>query len=250
MYNPSPAIEDLTMLYRPLFWTSFWCEDWLFTKSSPPYCGAKNILISSASSKTAFSLAYNIKQRLQKESGTHVQLVALTSKGNTAFTTGLGLYDAVYDYDSLTSVLLAENQKGSWLYIDVAGNDALNTRVFTHLDKRLAAAIALGVTNLSPSAPEASAFKGASAPTSSVLELEQFFLPEWLTLRRQQLPMSTMITLQVTAWAGLMRDCAAWVKIGRVSGGEEVVEAYKQFGKAGGPDVGWVWSLWEESATK
>ncbi|KAL5534942.1 hypothetical protein ACEPAF_3032 [Sanghuangporus sanghuang] len=28
-YNPSPEIEDLTMLYRPLFWTSFWCDDWL-----------------------------------------------------------------------------------------------------------------------------------------------------------------------------------------------------------------------------
>jgi hypothetical protein len=23
-YNPSPEIEDLTMLYRPLFWTAFW----------------------------------------------------------------------------------------------------------------------------------------------------------------------------------------------------------------------------------
>jgi hypothetical protein len=56
-YNPLPAIEDLTMLYQPLFWTSCWCEDWLF---SSHYRGTKGVIISSASSKTAFCLAYLI----------------------------------------------------------------------------------------------------------------------------------------------------------------------------------------------
>lgn len=259
MYNPSPAIEDLTMLYRPLFWTSFWCEDWLFSATSPPYRSAKNILISSASSKTAFCLAYLVKQRLQKERGLRVQVVGLTSKGNMTFTKGLGLYDVVYDYDSLASISLAGHENGSWLYADVAGNDALNARVFAHFDARLVAGIALGLTNLSPSAPDASSTKwvtntfngtSAPAPASAVRELEQFFMPEWLTLRRHQLALDVITSLQAAAWTGLMRDCAEWVKIGRVHGGYDVVEAYKRFGKAGGPDIGWVWSLWEGESTR
>ncbi|KZP33794.1 hypothetical protein FIBSPDRAFT_924237 [Athelia psychrophila] len=267
LYNPSPNIEDLTMLYRPLFWTAYWCEDWLFAATTPAYRGATRILVSSASSKTAFCLAYLIRKRAQKEK-MDVRVVGLTSKGNVAFTRGLGLYDVVYDYDSLTSLSVAGDKEGAWVYADVAGNDALNARVFAHLGARLAAGIQLGLTNLSPSAPAASSTKWSTntfadpSPTSpsspaapapaatGARELEQFFMPEWLTLRRHQLPVRTIAALQAAAWAALMRDCAGWVRIGRVAGGAAVVDAYTRFGSAGGPDVGWVWSLWENESAK
>ncbi|KAF7965701.1 hypothetical protein HWV62_42217 [Athelia sp. TMB] len=255
MYSPSPKIEDLTMLYRPLFWTSFWCEDWLFSATNPPYRGAKNILISSASSKTAFCLAYLVKKRLQKEN-LNTRVVGLTSKGNMTFTEGLGLYDVVYDYDSLTAISTSGDKDGSWVYTDVAGNNKLNTRVFAHFGAGLATGIQLGLTNLSPSAPEASStkwstntFEGSSS-SKGVRELEQFFMPEWLTLRRHQLPLQTITSLQAEAWTALMRDCTKWVRMGRVYGGTAVIDAYKRFGSAGGPDVGWVWSLWENDSAK
>src|SRR5882762_5192718 len=96
-YDPSPAIEDLTMLYRPLFWTSYWCEDWMF---SSKYRGANQILISSASSKTAFCLAYLIKKRIAKGDLSNATLTGITSKRNLGFTKGLHLYDEVLEYDS------------------------------------------------------------------------------------------------------------------------------------------------------
>ena len=80
------------MLYRPLFWTSFWAEDWLFTAPTMPYNGAAAILISSASAKTAFCLAYLV----QKCNQPGVTVIGLTSKRNLALTKGLGLYAAVH----------------------------------------------------------------------------------------------------------------------------------------------------------
>ncbi|KAF8905221.1 hypothetical protein CPB84DRAFT_1845030 [Gymnopilus junonius] len=66
-YTPTSTAEDLTMLYRPLFWTSYWCEDWL--NSSNYHGGAHTILISSASSKTAFCLVYIIAKQRQNVEG-------------------------------------------------------------------------------------------------------------------------------------------------------------------------------------
>ncbi|KZP03306.1 hypothetical protein FIBSPDRAFT_879572 [Athelia psychrophila] len=240
------------MLYRPLFWTAYWCEDWLFAATTPAYRGATRILVSSASSKTAFCLAYLVRKRAQKE-GLDVRVVGLTSKGNVRFTKGLGLYDAVHEYDALASIAVSDDKEGSWVYADVAGNEALNARVFAHLG---ASASRTSPPPRRPppapnGAPTPSPTPSSSAPAATgARELEQFFMPEWLTLRRHQLPVRTIAALQAAAWAALMRDCAGWVRIGRVAGGAAVVDAYARFGSAGGPDVGWVWSLWENESAK
>jgi hypothetical protein len=251
-YDPSPAIEDLTMLYRPLFWTSYWCEDWLF---SSQYRGAKKLLISSASSKTAFCLAYLIGKRIGRGELSSIQIIGLTSKKNKAFTKGLSLYNEVLDYDLFSSAssysLTKETEK--WLYIDVAGNDNLNKRVFSHFGSRLVASIALGLTNLSPSSPDASSTKWSTNtftqnPTApSPATLEQFFMPEWLAVRRHQLSIARITSLQNQAWQDLMKDCGSWVKMAHVFGGEGVMAAYEDIVKGGlGPERGLVWSLWDK----
>ena len=113
------------MLYQPLFWTSFWAEDWLFTVPAMPYNGAATILVSSASAKTAFCLAYLV----QKHNQPGVTVIGLMSKRNLAFTKGLGLYAAVHTYDDVKQGLAAAGQGGTWVYADVAGNEALNARI-------------------------------------------------------------------------------------------------------------------------
>lgn len=258
-YHPSPAIEDLTMLYRPLFWTAFWYEDWLYTGTPTPYRGVKNVIISSASSKTAFSVAYNIKQRLVKDTNLKLKVVGVTSAKNIEFTKGLGLYDAVYAYDDVTSIPSADDVEGSWLYGDVAGNDELTEVVVNHLGPRLLTGTALGLTNLSPTAPgkassakwTANKFDGeATSAAHSAFKLEQFFMPEWLAKRRAELEQPVLMGMMGAGWGGLIKNGSSWVKTSRVYGGDECVAAYKQFGKASGPDKGWVWSLWnsEEEA--
>jgi len=153
------AKEDLAMLYRPLFWTSFWCEDWLFHGFDQPYRGAKRFIISSASAKTAFSLAYCIKRRIEKETElAGSKVIGLTSKKNLEFTQNLGLYDVVLEYSSFAeSSEVDVSGEEKWVFIDVAGNDDLNQRIFHHFvaagaKDKLVSAVQLGLTTLSPAA--------------------------------------------------------------------------------------------------
>jgi hypothetical protein len=240
------------MLYRPLFWTAYWCEDWLF---SSKYRGANQILITSASSKTAFCLAYLIGKRVIRDGLPGFSIVGLTSKRNLAFTKGLSLYDEVLDYDSFISASAPFCTQGTqkWLYLDVAGNESINVRVFSYFGSRLVASIALGLTSLSPSSPDTSSTKWlanmftVNDSKSSPTTLEQFFMPEWLAIRRHQLPMVQIIGPQRQAWKELLTDCRDWVRMDHIFGSEEVKAAYENIAKGGlGPDKGLIWSLWRK----
>ncbi|KAH8116688.1 hypothetical protein DFH11DRAFT_1687608 [Phellopilus nigrolimitatus] len=280
-YDSSPAHEDFTMLYRPLYWTSFWCADWL--AASRFRGGCTRFLISSASSKTAFCLAYLFRKHFQKEKE-GPKIVGLTSVGNVGFTRGLGLYDDIVAYDalaSLFSLLSKENEK--WIYVDVAGNDNLNSSVrelYSSSPAMLVSHITLGMTNLNPTLSNSSdtwtkntqLFDKArssdtlllpdsvtSASPSPTLETdsplpdpELFFMPEWLVLRRTQLSISEIMEMQADAWAALLRDGYEWVRIERVFGGERVLQAYKDVRKAKGgmgPETGFIWSIWDENSS-
>ncbi|KDR79940.1 hypothetical protein GALMADRAFT_116466 [Galerina marginata CBS 339.88] len=263
-YTPTPVAEDLTMLYRPLFWTSYWCEDWLY--SSQYRGGVSTILISSASSKTAFCLAYLVGKRIRRgEISPNTRIIGLTSKRNMGFTKKLGLYHEVFDYDSFTSVPAFQgNNHQRWLYIDVAGNDDLNKNIFAHFASpytaKLAAVVALGMTNLSPSSSEVSSIEWSGNPFDATAtvdpsnvaspfwpKVEQFFMPEWLEIRRHQIPIQEIFSRQNQAWKELMTDCLGWVELERVYGAENVKEAYGRLAKEGlGPDKGLIWSLWDE----
>lgn len=254
------------MLYRPLFWTSYWCEDWLF--SSRYRSGASTILISSASAKTAFCLAYLVRgRRARGEIGGSTKIVGLTSKRNLAFTGGLGMYDEVLEYGSFTggAAFGGPRQGKRWIYVDVAGNEDVNARVHAYFASpyapELVACVSLGVTNLSPSAGSAAlgwstnTFDTGSSPSpsgsgsSSIFPpaIEHFFMPEWLNVRKHQLSITDIFQQQNQAWAALMRDCVGWVTLDRVYGAEAVRKAYEKVAGEGlGPEKGLVWSLWDD----
>ncbi|KAG1730806.1 uncharacterized protein EDB91DRAFT_1239013 [Suillus paluster] len=261
LYDPSPIVEDLTMLYRPLFWTSFWCEDWL--NSSNYKGGSTQILLSSASSKTAFCLAYLIRRRNSLQ-GSSRRIIGLTSTKNLDFTKHLALYDDVFDYESFDTSLVGDCARGNCIYVDVAGNDALNARVRNHFRARghseLIACIALGLTNVSPSTVNSSSANwgkndfsvgaGSEALPEANPQVEHFFMPEWLAIRKQQLSVSAITQMQKEAWTKLMSGCRSWgVSLRRVCGPNQVKAAYEEIVKRGlAPGDAFVWSLWEETA--
>ncbi|KAF8889576.1 hypothetical protein BD779DRAFT_1439025 [Infundibulicybe gibba] len=261
-YNPTPIAEDLAMLYRPLFWTSFWCEDWIATSD---YRGhANRVLVTSASSKTAFCLAYLMRKR----HGDNIRIVGLTSMGNLGFTKGLELYHDVLDYDTFASAdALQAKEDNRWIYVDVAGNEELTQRILARWSSQhtgqLAAWISLGATNLSPSqgaasldwkantsleTPTSSTPSGANnTPVLSHPQCEHFFMPEWLDVRKRQLSLAEIFTRQNQAWKELMVDCEGWVNIKRTYGAEEVKDAYLTVARGGlGPDAGLIWSMWDK----
>ncbi|SJK98579.1 uncharacterized protein ARMOST_01847 [Armillaria ostoyae] len=235
------------MLYRPLFWTAYWFEDWLW--SSKYRGGASTILLSSASSKTAFCAAYLIRKR-QASAGITPKIIGLTSSRNMEFTKGLELYDEVLEYGSFASSdSFHVREKDRWVYVDVAGNAPFNQRVFDHFTSPytgvLAAFITLGMTNLSPFSD---ARTGRATPSSdpTLPQEEHFFTPEWLAVRRRQLRVEDIFKMQEIARKELMRDSGGWVEIERVYGPDAVKAEYEKIVKDGvGPSKGLVWSLWD-----
>ncbi|KAJ7194225.1 hypothetical protein GGX14DRAFT_586804 [Mycena pura] len=250
-YTPTALGEDLTMLYRPLFWTAYWFEDWLH---STGYRGATRVLLSSASAKTAFCVAYLIrKRRARGETSSSLKIVGLTSARNLAFTRGLGLYDEVVEYGAAEAALAQAPGQNKWVYADVAGNVALNARLFAHLGKALVASIALGMASLEPASKQAAAldfqtnkFTGAEPPATA--QLETFFMVEWLSVRQRQLAPDEIVRRQRQVWTELMADCVPWVRLVHVSGANEVKRAYDEITKTGfSADVGYIWSMWDDA---
>ena len=240
------------MLYRPLFWTSFWCEDWIH--ASQYRGGASRILISSASAKTAFCLAYLIRKRgaTLGNGGPTRQVVGLTSRKNVEFTKRLGLYDYVLEYDAFEKADVMRESLQKWIYFDVAGNKDLNSKVlnhFVHAKLGLVGAVALGLTNLSPSSKSDLAEKW-TGNDSSQKTLELFFMPEWLARRKKELSIGQITRLQKEAWTGLMEDCRGWgITTRRVYGADNVKKAYEEVVRGGfPPNEGFIWSMWDQDA--
>jgi len=241
------------MLYRPLYWTSFWCEDWLFTSNYRG--GAKLIIISSASSKTAFCLAYRIQIRIRKkELPADTRIIGLTSKRNMEFTERLGLYHEIASYDDISGTLFTP-EAGKAIYIDVAGNDRLNKKLLA-VQGPISVAIKLGMSNVTPAKLDATNVwtknttlektTGGSSSTTT-LEFESFFMVEWLAVRIKRLSAKEIVGMQIEAWKQLLIDAKGWVEIKRVYGGEKVKAAYDSALKNGlHAEDGYVWSLWDE----
>ncbi|MCY7315534.1 MAG: DUF2855 family protein, partial [Rubrivivax sp.] len=135
-----PHLEGLQAVLKPLFVTSFLIDDFLADNG---FFGATQLLLSSASSKTAFGTAFSLAQR--RGSPGLPRTVGLTSPGNMAFTRGLGCYDTVLSYDALATL----DGSQPTVYVDFAGNAALRRRVHGHFGQRLMFSSSIGGTHWS-----------------------------------------------------------------------------------------------------
>jgi hypothetical protein len=126
-----PHREDLQVLYRPLFFTSFMLADWL---GDNDFHGGEAIVLSSASSKTAYGTAFLLRGQRR--------LVGLTSPANTAFTESLGVYDEVLPYDAVPAL-----PSRPTVYVDLAGSNALRTALHQHLRGDLVHDAVVGITH-------------------------------------------------------------------------------------------------------
>jgi hypothetical protein len=122
--------EGRIALLKPLFITGFLLDDWI---SGEKAWGARNVIASSSSSKTALSMAACLKRR----GGVH--LTALTSSRSKAFVEASGYYDRVVTYDEI-GALAGEDSA----YVDFAGDGAVTRNVHEALGDSLKASIIVG----------------------------------------------------------------------------------------------------------
>jgi hypothetical protein len=129
----SPSEYNHQIIYRPLFMTSFILDDYMLDND---YFDAEQVILSSASSKTAFGTAFQL-------AGSGKKVIGLTSEGNMEFVKNLGIYDEVVKYDDVQS--LDNNLKTT--YIDMSGNRTVLGSVHNHFGDNLVNSCGVGITH-------------------------------------------------------------------------------------------------------
>jgi hypothetical protein len=132
-YNPLQ--EGQQALLRPLFTTSFLIDDFLADNG---FFDARQVLLSSASSKTAYGTAFCLAQRAGGP-----RVLGLTSPGNIDFTRSLGCYADVLGYDDLATM----DPTVPTVFVDFAGNATLRRQVHEHFAGTLTYSCSVGGTH-------------------------------------------------------------------------------------------------------
>ena len=129
--------EPYIALLRPLFGTGFLIDDFLAERG---FFGADTVVLSSASSKTAYATAFCLSERRGTPGAP--KIVGLTSPANVAFTRGLGCYDEVLTYDAIATL-----PRSPTVYVDLCGSAKIRRDVHTHFGDQLTHSAAVGGTH-------------------------------------------------------------------------------------------------------
>jgi len=115
------------VVLRPLFVTGFLLADHL--------AASERVVVSSASSKTALSTAWCLREH-------GAEVTGLTSPRNVDATVATEIYDDVLAYDDV-----GELPPGPAAFVDIAGDPAVRGAVHAHLGDDLTASVVVGATH-------------------------------------------------------------------------------------------------------
>lgn len=197
--------EDLQILYRPLFITSFMLDDFL---ADNDFFGAQVVLMSSASSKTSYGTAFCARLRKDRP-----HLVGLTSARNVAFTESLGCYDEVVSYDDVTQM----DATPPSLFVDVSGDPKLRATVHGHFTSLVYDA-AVGITH-----DDALAGGGGELPGPAP---RFFFAPDQIRKRRADWGPKGIDQNYGAAWAQFAPAVENWVDVKIGTGRDDLLSTW------------------------
>ena len=201
----APENEDLQILYRPLFFTSFILDDFL---ADNDFFGAQQVIVSSASSKTGYGTAFCLGLRDPRP-----RLVGLTSTGNVSFTSSLACYDEVVSYDDLEALAATKT-----LYVDVAGSKRLRVRVHEHFGDYLVYDAIVGAAHMEGI--------GGDEPDLAGPRPQFFFAPSQLQKRRDEWGPGVIEKRHAEVWRQFTPVVKNWVEIKESHGPEGLRTAW------------------------
>ena len=134
-YEKSPVNEYLP-IFRPLYGTSF--LSYHFNKKQD-FFGAKNVILTSASSKTALGQAFLLSENKEEDQKT---IIGLTSEKNKSFVEQTGFYDLVLSYDEINQLPQEDT-----MLVDMAGRGEVINQVFAQLREHFKYASMIGLTD-------------------------------------------------------------------------------------------------------
>ena len=218
----TPDRERSRMLLYPLFFTSFLIDDFLHDQAD---FGADQIVLSSASSKTAIGVAFLAHRRGQR-------VVGITSPRHHAFVDGLGVYDDVIDYDHVEGATRAP-----LVFVDIAGNRDVVHELHAGAGDRMRHSMIVGGTHWDHEPEHAAAPLPGPAPAF-------FFAPAQITQRTRDWGRAELDRRIADAFGAFATWAGGWIEFRTAAGAEAVGEVYTSL-LAGSPDprTGFICSL-------
>lgn len=209
--------EALQALLRPLFITSWLIDDFM---ADNDFFGAHStsgprgvMLLSSASSKTAYGTAFQLHQR------PGIEVIGLTSPANVAFCESLGCYDRVLTYDALDQIAADT----ACVYVDFAGNGGLRQAIHTRF-ANLKYSCSIGGTHVEQLAAGGSG-KNLPGPRATL-----FFAPAQIKKRTTEWGAEAFGLRMVAAWEAFLAQVAnpqsPWLRAEHHTGGAAALAAY------------------------
>jgi Protein of unknown function (DUF2855) len=196
---------DYQALLRPLFMLSFLVDDFL---AENEFYGARSVMLSSASSKTAFGLAYLLHAQRKG-----IRVIGLTSAANVDFVGSLGCYDEVVTYDRVTS--MPSDQPVA--FVDMAGNSALRETLHRHFGEQMKYSGRIGLTHRGTS-PDEPSLPGAKPVW--------FFAPDQIRKRAREWGPGGIEMRFGKAWTGFAPMLDSWLKVIEGRGPATVKQVY------------------------
>jgi hypothetical protein len=223
-YHPKHEAEQ--MILRPLFFTSYLIDDFLADNS---FFGAERIILSSASSKTAYGTAFCLSQRKD------IEVVGLTSAKNMDFVRSLDCYHQVLTYDEISALSPAVPS----VYVDFSGNVDVRRALHTRIAEGLKYSASIGGTDWQ----HLGKVGDLPGPRPTL-----FFAPSQIKKRSSEWGSAVLMGKLAAAWPQFMvpvtRADQPWLQIVQVNGVEASLAAMTEViaGKAK-PEEGHVLSL-------
>ena len=197
--------EGERMVYGPLFRTGFLLERFFRTRD---WLDAEALVLTSASSKTAFGLASVAKHR-----SPGIERIGLTSSGNAEFCRSSGLYDRVLSYDAIDALSAPPS-----VLVDFAGNASILRAAHERLGEGLRHSALVGMTHVAAAGEESGAMPGP--------EPELFFAPTHAIEAVDAMGAAAFGTEVVDSWTRFLDDLDGHVRIERRENLEAASEAF------------------------
>ncbi len=217
--------EPQQMLLQPLFMTAFLIDDFL---ADNHFFGAEQVVLSSASSKTAYSVAHLLKLRKT------VKVIGLTSPGNAVFVNGIACYDRVVNYQDIAQLDASKKT----VFVDMAGNAKVRLEVHQHFQTALTYSCSVGGTHWDAlSAPGQGGAIPGPKPTL-------FFAPAQIKKRTSEWGAKELQTKMGQAWMRFLPKLDDWMHVIESAGQTSVENVYRaMLNGEGQADQGYVLKL-------
>lgn len=214
--------QDLQPILRPLFTTSFLIDDFLAERD---YFEAEQILILSASSKTALGTAFCAKQRGA------IKVTALTSERNKEFTKETGFYDVVETYDTITDL----NPDIKTVVVDMSGNGKVLSTVSEHFEENLKYVCKVGLSH----------WEAASGPAANpAAPTEFFFAPDQAKIRIAEWGGAGFAQKLGQRWMPFLESASDWLTVQKSNDVTALLKIYQDVLSGDAPpDKGFLFSI-------